>query len=359
MSDKKYKGHHGHAKKENTNKRPPLTHFLCFPLVNQSSATQLASSLNEFKSKIPLISPPAASRAEASGHVVRVPLVPDDAIRPLGTLHLTLGVMSLGTRERLEEALGFLQSLDINGLLREVETEMVYTEDSGRASIIASDTPSLPLTVDLTSLKALPNTRSTTILHAHPLDTTSRLYPLGVKLRNKFIEAGFMHCEMIKAPKGTKSHGIKSAGERSEPGENFQENTLIQTECPGSQKQEGLIPRPLLLHATVANTIYVKGRRNQQSRGKRGEQYKFNSAELLAVFGDPPSHSRGDSLHQEDSQNELHDTKQPFVWANDIVIDRVCICEMGAKPVLDDPTKGGPTLGQAYIPVGEKYFLES
>ncbi|KAK0740566.1 hypothetical protein B0T18DRAFT_431860 [Schizothecium vesticola] len=58
-------------------KPPPLTHFLAIPLLTSASRPHLAAKLAAFRAD------PAVRDA-----------IPPDAIRPLGTLHLTLGVFS-------------------------------------------------------------------------------------------------------------------------------------------------------------------------------------------------------------------------------------------------------------------------
>nr|KMM65043.1 hypothetical protein CPAG_01395 [Coccidioides posadasii RMSCC 3488] len=373
MGNKNHKGRHGRGNMGG-NKKPPLTHFLCLPLVNQSSATQLVNSLADFKSKIPLIFPPAAARAEAVGHAVRIPLVPDDAMRPLGTLHLTLGVMSLTTEERLQQALDFLQSLDLNSLLKEAGTQAESTSDEQLCKATADESLE-PLTITLTSLYALPKPRSATILHAHPLDPTSRLYPFCVNLRNKFIEAGLMHCEMIKDPKGKwRAQGEENTPQSTSVSRPTVEHSdsdsdggvdlpVIRNAKSTALGQEGLVPRPLLLHATISNTIYAKSRRTfSNDKRKKREAYKFDATELIAMFGDNASpHSQGQNKSQKNHgekqlQAQRNAAREPYIWAKDILLDRICICEMGAKPVPHDESKEGPALVEEYTVVGEKRF---
>lgn len=65
--------------------------------------------------------------------------------------------------------------------------------------------------------------------------------------------------------------------------------------------------RPMLLHATVLNTIYVKGRR--QASGKRGkDRLTIDARDVLARYED-------------------------FVWAEDVAIEEVGLYKMGAQPV--------------------------
>jgi activating signal cointegrator complex subunit 1 len=79
----------------NKEKRPPLTYFLCLPLVNTTSLPQLVSSLAEFKKAIP------ANAPQGNSLKPQTKLIPDNALRPVGTLHFTLRVISLTTEERV------------------------------------------------------------------------------------------------------------------------------------------------------------------------------------------------------------------------------------------------------------------
>ncbi|SLM33397.1 Protein kinase A anchor protein, nuclear localisation signal domain [Lasallia pustulata] len=112
--------------------RPPLTHFLCLPLVTASSRSLLQTSLETFSAE-------AVSPTEAS----TVP-IPEKAIRPLGTLHLTIGVMTLQTQDRIDACLNFLRGLDVHDLLRRAEeASPVAFESSSRGPIEAIDEPSI------------------------------------------------------------------------------------------------------------------------------------------------------------------------------------------------------------------------
>ena len=72
--------------------------------------------------------------------------------------------------------------------------------------------------------------------------------------------------------------------------------------------------RPLLLHATVLNTIYVKGGRGGGS-GKKGGRRR----ERLTVDARP-----------------ILDRYDDFVWMRDVPLEKIAICRMGAKKVGDD-----------------------
>ncbi|KAL2821910.1 AKAP7 2'5' RNA ligase-like domain-containing protein [Aspergillus granulosus] len=357
-------------------KRPPLTHFLCLPLVNDLSLPQLESSLAAFKASIPNAPAKSDLTEQQRRYQQPCPLIPDDAIRPVGTLHLTLGVMSLPTPERLNEALDFFQSLDLPHLLRaagEIAAQRKRlnapttngTSIGGVANIDkALAVPSIdehsqgesampePFTISLESLHALPRARSTTILHAAPVDPTSRLYPFCEALREKFQEAGFMQKEY--------------------------------------QRGSTTKPRPLLLHATVVNTIYIRGRKHNtggHKKDRRASQYTFDARDLVSQYrnfyldeertvprsggvvarddsskinditgrNDADSHSEGeDSLAQPTSDDE--NPSFPFIWARNFPIESVCICEMGAKKLNpnEDETGRNARLREKYAVVAER-----
>ncbi|OAL68169.1 hypothetical protein A7C99_0567 [Trichophyton rubrum] len=341
----------GQGNNNRASSKPPLTHFLCIPLINEQSIYQLQSSLAEFKSLIPLVPP----SGPAAGHAPDAPLVPYGALRPLGTLHFTLGVMSLTSQERLDETLSFFHSLDLASIMQEVEEEAKSKDESDAKG---------PLSIDLVSLHAIPRTRAATVLHASPLDTSGRLYPFCVKLRDRFIEAGFMHQDMVKArPRnkvvpGESSKDNEGSDENGDQGEEEEDASVSTTPTVNPLVPE-FKPRPLLLHATIANTIYLGKRKpasQQGGKGPRGKDkslVKFDATELLEKFAGSrhKQHSAGSKdVKGKDAEVE----REPFIWAKGVSIDRVCICEMGAKPVPHDEAKGGPVLGQEYRIVDQR-----
>lgn len=286
------------------------THFLCLPLLTPTSLPQLEQSLGRLRS--------ITKHGDCK--------IPDSAFRPLGVLHLTLGVMSL-TPPRLEAALQLLQATDLDALLRwagdrpRTTLRATISATGTNAPTTASDVdapsrsrtpqtpqtphrrvsplarnPSLPrLTVSLSGLSAFPDPRNATVLHASPHDPTHRLYHFCLALRQNFLDAGFIQPE----------------------------------------------ERPLVLHATLVNTVYSKsaGERNRESgRGKgritvdaRGVMRELNGRE-----------------GREDERVRREDVGA-FVWAEGVRIERVRICAMGAREVEGE-------LGQEYRVVGEKRF---
>src|SRR5207247_96058 len=99
------------------------------------------------------------------------------------------------------------------------------------------------------------------------------------------------------------------------------------------------------------NTIYL-GHRRPRVRGRKKEIYKFDATELLALFGgdgSPEADSGNRRRHgkekqkdgeeqapaaartEEEGEPQKQQVKSPFIWARDVPLDRLCICEMGAK----------------------------
>ncbi|KAF1991496.1 hypothetical protein K402DRAFT_304186, partial [Aulographum hederae CBS 113979] len=234
-------------------KKPPLTHFLCLPLVTSTSRPQLERSLKQFRDDVTKIPEPQEASVEP---------IPEGATRPLGTLHLTLGVMSLTEQGRVEEAVELLKGLDLRGMLNEALRSAVAAdkrESNGKAE--GGERKDASLTISLSSLSPMHSPKSTSILYALPTDPTKRLYPFASTLQSAFTSAGFLLAD----------------------------------------------DRPLKLHATVVNTIYAAGgRRRDGNGGKRKKFFKIDARDVLERY-------RG------------------FAWAEDVRIERVAICKMGAK----------------------------
>ncbi|KAJ5835963.1 hypothetical protein N7447_001989 [Penicillium robsamsonii] len=360
-------------------KRPQLTHFLCLPLVNTRSLPQLDSSLAAFKTAH-LAEPGSSSQSSSRGHGDTPGLgLPSTAFRPLGTLHLTLGVMSLSNKERLDQALTFFQSLDLADIMNEAEQVTARTQQKSALR------QSSPLTVSLESLHALPQGKSATILYASPVDPTGRLLPFCVKLRDKFIEAGFIQSEPDRKPTGKKTPTIRFAQDSSQESE----PTTISSDVSSQQPK----PRPLLLHATIVNTIYVRGRQAQSKDAKGNNSSKrltFDARNLVSHYCNYYSDDKRTILHRApagssaDTKNEPCRAKSsptpdkntipsthrsqsapslppsrgyPFVWAKEIPLDTICICEMGAKklyPGVDDRHGLNERLGEKYTVIAER-----
>ncbi|KAI0472448.1 kinase A anchor protein [Xylaria cf. heliscus] len=228
--------------------RPSPTHFLCIPLVTAASRRQLSASLASFSADV--TSPDSFD-------------VPDEAIRPVGTIHLTLGVMSFPRNEGLEKAISLLKTLMPQQILSDVAPS--YPAKQGAE---ARETPGpLPprLSVTLKSLHTMHSAAKASILYAPPLDKDGVLTKFCEKLRSTFQEAGLI----------------------------MEEN------------------RPLLLHATILNTIYVKGRNvSRGGKGKNREKLTIDARQILDRYND-------------------------YLWMEDVPIEKIAICRMGAKKQED------------------------
>jgi activating signal cointegrator complex subunit 1 len=287
--DRKGKG----RSKSGDQKRPPLTHFLCYPLVNETTRPEIQKSLERFREEV----------AEKG-------VIPPKAVRPVGTLHLTLGVMSVPSEEALQEEIRRLQALDLRSLLSASAPQQTEVE-----SIPG------PLTVSLRGLVPMQSPRQTSILYATPVDATGRL--------QKFSE------------------GLKSAFGEGE------EACLVKDS------------RPLKLHATIVNTIYAKsGGRGGSGKGKKGahvdrEEPQTSStadSQTTATALNPTfDGSTGHGPHAKSwlrfDASELIEQHQDFVWADGVAIDRIHICKMGAKKILNEE---GDVMDEQYEVVATK-----
>lgn len=306
-------------------KTPQLTHFLCLPLLDETTRPQLQASLGRLGQEL-----------AQSG------LVPLKAVRPVGTLHLTLGVMSLNADE-LEHAIQCLQDMDLESLLRDVSAQLV-AEKAAADGLVAENLTAavLPdtkaLSIELKGLVPMQRPAQTSILYAEPADG-GRLYAFGSELRSRFLDGGF----------------------------------LVEDK------------RPLKLHATIINTIYAKpkvrgGRARALSGRDKGLEQKAHLdevAELAEQDNDgasssdeareatEPSTGQVDGLSTGGTEGhgpsakgwrnfdarELIERYKDVVWARDVKIDRVQICRMGARKIIEED---GEIVDEEYEVVAEK-----
>lgn len=295
-------------------KKPPLTHFLCLPLVTPTSRPQLETSLKAFREEVSPATSEASEGAEkpSGGDVtdgeVGLPFVHPKVIRPVGSLHCTLGVMSLD-KDKLSEAIQLLESFDVQSALTGSTSESTAQPESGSmeggngtVSLAKPISPPPvdrergPLQVDLKGLVSMHSPKQTSILYIAPTDETGRLTPFCIALQKMFKDKGFM-----------------------------------------------IDDRPLKLHATIVNTIYAKGRK----RPPRSNAYESSSGNAKAKHQlgevDPSTPDDRSQGHGPNANAPLKidatailEKYEDFVWAKDVVLDRVAICEMGAKKVVDE-----------------------
>lgn len=199
------------------------------------------------------------------------------------TLYLTLGVMSLLDTEQISKALALLQKLDLKAMMSEATSELQSNLGSiGAISEAAHHGPDArqkksshtsPLSITLTGLHSMHSPKSTSILYMAPsspshTSTSLPLYRFCLSLRNAFVEAGLVIADT----------------------------------------------RPLLLHATIVNTIYAPGVRKASvkggGRGKSKAKLPFDATDILEEYED-------------------------VIWMKDIPVKKICINRMGAREGQD------------------------
>ena len=281
-------------------------------------------------------------------------MIPHKAIRPVGTIHLTLGVMSLTTEERLQAAINLLKSMDVVGLLPEPRIFSIQPNPSGDlnkpfvTSATASDrgedheyaatvepstssphvqpiglvqtlsrsitppqplkntrpqsinaAPELPIIVSLKSLHAMQSPTKTSILYAEP-EPTSTLLHLGDQFRTLFQRSGYLVLD----------------------------------------------DRPLKLHATIVNTIYAKsgGRHGRVRATPRRDADEEQEQDGSVAPPSTPNVNASKAPLRFDAR-PLIAQFEGFVWASDIRIEKVAICKMGAIKVVG---ADGEVAGEEY-----------
>lgn len=304
-------------------KNPRLTHFLCLPLINSTSRPVLSASLSRFKAGAADVAAALVEQATSAGDEAKqanaeallVVLKEDSrAVRLVGTLHLTLGVMSLrgeggddaDGRKTLTEATQLLQDLDLAALM-------------SRSTNAAVE----PLTINLRGLSSMHSATKTSFLYTAPSDVSSRLMPFCQRLRDAFVEGGLVIDEKRKG-------GLK-------------------------------------LHVTVLNTIYAKratrsgkgGGKERHDRGTdivagRGHEEEPEQAESIDAAGADAPNESSLTKHKSKRRNKgpirfdataLLEHFKDFEWASDLQLDRIAICKMGADKIKDD---NGIIIDEAY-----------
>ncbi|ETI26464.1 hypothetical protein G647_03241 [Cladophialophora carrionii CBS 160.54] len=392
------------------------------------------------------------------GERQKLRLLPESAHRPPGTYHLTLGTMNLSKQEDMDKAVALLQQIDylallkdagsVDGIVRQargrarannaetqVETKSMLEErhdggegdgpprrQSGEATILSNpgssesaNTLSHPESSEESQDNLLASTEptkggppssssSSSQLHAlksltrpispPPLTTSSTsittspspaVPPLSISLHSLGVFPKPTGARVFFAHPHDPSHRLQTFGQSIR--RRFRDAGLI-TET-----------RPLVLHATVANLIYARGKDRRGGRGggkgkssanarPRARDGTVDATEVLRFFnGDDnrgrsarqgeymgalsesmaldmsaqktiqkPQRPEADShatLHvQSDHERDHHHNhSSPYVWARDIPITCVRICKMGAESSVL------PGWGLEYRAVAERVFM--
>ncbi|KAF2173305.1 hypothetical protein M409DRAFT_17247 [Zasmidium cellare ATCC 36951] len=218
------------------------------------------------------------------------------AIRPVGALHCTLGVMSLNN-DQLSQATAFLQSLDVGSILAPSAGERDPTSDQATTTA-----PLAPMVVDLKGLESMHAPDKTSVIYSAPFDSSERLYPFCLAVQQLFKDKGF----------------------------------LVEDD------------RKLKLHATIVNTIYAKGKKLPMRRhgnppapkppvsaGDSEQSSLAASNQAQQDDGSARGHGPNANTPLKLDARELLQKHKNFAWAENVTLDRLAICEMGAKKVTD------------------------
>lgn len=279
--------------------------------------------------------------------------IPKKAIRPPGTLHLTIGVMSLTKPEQVEAAVQLLKDLDVETLLANAdqvqESEHLIdvtaaTPDSKQFESLSKameDRPTRrdqslsppPLTLAFTGLKSMNSLTSTSFLYTPPTETTGRLYPFCQALKDRFTKEKLMmeddralklHATILNTIYAGKVYPSKRPAQQAG-------KHVTESEDQNPRSEEGQPDVGALSDqeggAAEHDTAKSRGERQTQPANKKGkrrkEAVKFDARELLNRYVD-------------------------FEWARDVRIDKVAICEMGAKKVMNGDGTG---IGEEYTEI--------
>lgn len=237
---------------------PQLTHFLCLPLVTPASRPQLSATVASFKQDV--------TRSTQIGGFD----LPSDAVRPVGTLHLTLGMMSFPKNEGLEKAVTVLQSLEPQKILASIKKPVMPGSDRSTLTTEEEEQEDAPPKILLTlkGLNSMQKPEKATVLYAHPSDPDGILQKFAEELKTIFKDAGLLVPE----------------------------------------------DRPLLLHATIVNTTYVKRKNRHHQQGKRGGDRRIMIKDAQAIM----------------------DRYEDQVWMEALPLEKIAICRMGAKTVEEN-----------------------
>lgn len=268
-------------------------------------------------------------------------LLPREAVRPVGTLHLTLGVMSLWTEERVRGALGLLRRLDLEGMVREAydaaakengvegdaneDGEGVVRKDAGDESDTASSHGDVPLLSPALQISA-PAAKSKATSHVSSEPSTSRPPASPSPSPPPPLRISLTSLQSMHPPSRTTIlYAIPTMSHASPPHPALQH---LASALRHRFTQAGYLEpdeRPLLLHATIVNTVYVRG------RGHRLRRLTLDARSLLQRY-------------------------EEMCWMRNVVLESVAVCRMGAKRVEGG---GGDEEDEEYVVEGEVGLMRS
>jgi activating signal cointegrator complex subunit 1 len=310
---------------------PQLTHFLCLPLVDERSRPQLEAGLHRLKEEL-----------EQSG------LVPLKAVRPVGTLHLTLGVMSLDA-DALQNATQYLQDFHLQNLLRDISARIVAEKAAEQGTVAenlnAAAFPNMQaLSIDLNGLQPMQKPSQTSILFAEPRDGEDRLYTFSSELREQFAKAGFL----VEDKRALKLHAtiVNTVYARPKGRQGRQKGASGREKGLEQKRRAAEAPEPLELHDDGAST----GGSTHDLEVQPAAPTDGSPAEMSILDGTDGHGPKAKGWRNFDAR-DLMERYREVVWAKDVRIDRVQICKMGANKIM---SADGEVIGEEYEVVAEK-----
>ncbi|KAL8863161.1 MAG: hypothetical protein Q9178_000536 [Gyalolechia marmorata] len=259
--------------------------------------------------------------------------------------------MSLKEPERVERAVDLLKKLDLVDLLKKAKEEepkcvrtprqagkepTTATGEPGVSSCLAQPDQSAsppPLILSFTGLKSMHSSTSTSFLYTPPMDATGRLYPFCLSLKDRFSAAGLMteedralklHATILNTIYAAKAYPSKTLvqGEDGRLGvvevEKAGTEDAIDDHLTGDAHQdEGQRNEPSNQEGTMAEPLSTKSKSQppepkRERKGKRKKQVvRFDARDFINLYS-------------------------AFEWARDVRIEKVAICEMGAKKTKDE-----------------------
>lgn len=268
------------------------THFLSIALTSSQSRPTLQASLQTFAQTARYrVRKSSQSSAETSPEIYDLRPIPASALRPAGTLHLRIGVYHLPDPESVAAAVDRLSRLDLRGLVQPNSTASSAPETHVGSTDKGVSRPG-PITVRIQGLYAVHGAAHASALYASAHDATSRLAPLcdGVRTALMLGSGSGSRLDIYHADAATSS--------------DLDPDTGI----------EGL-------GVMIVNTApATKGGRKSPCGTKR----KLDFVPAVDKFRD-------------------------CVWAEDVVLERIAICQIAAENVLDAE---GRVVDQVFREVG-------
>ena len=369
----------GHAPHTPTPRAPQLTHFLGLSLVTPASRPRLQAALEAFRDtarndkelNIPEAVAKHAIRPVDTLHLTLCTFSLSDK-EPEKLQEVISHLKEIDLKKLWQEAYASKHQESVS-TGDSTQSSQSQTETSSKAPLTpqaqdAHDSQrhqphhNPPLRITLKGMSTMRSPSSTTVVYAPPEDQTGTLQSFCESIREDFkpyLPKAVIQEEPTPAPSATKArptlesfpHPDSYKSDISIPSEPAPPASLSSLERPVSpppalshpsspqsapstsepqlsHRQQKLLAKQargelphLILHATLLNTIYIRG------RGRKSRPLTIDARPLLARFRDT-------------------------VWMENVQIEKLCLYKMGAKDVLDED--GSKTGAVRYVAEAER-----